>query len=174
MKNTNREQNTQAIAVAAEIYARCNASDALVFCKPMKGMWYMFTCAMTSENVQALLSTVEPSDEGAKFRFRPSNSQFYRAAAAAGVSVEPLASVEYVDALVVEIAAATGCRVNRGHAIEKLVQERNGFDWTLNQIQAGFWLVPDVTLADGRKAQVKAYGGSVTERDLHAAVAACK
>lgn len=167
MKNT----NTAIISTAAEIYARTNAADLFTFAKPMQGVWYYFTCEMTAENIAALISTVEPSDEGAKFRFRPSNGAFYRVAKKCGATVRELASVEYVDALVVEIAAETGSRVNRGVAVEKLVSERFGCAWKYDPMQAGFWCVPDM-FAECGKIQVKAYGGSVTEADLHQAVAA--
>ena len=163
------------IQVAAEIYARCNASNVLTVAKPMQGVWYFYSVPLTVENVAALMSTVETTEkDGLKFRFRPSNGAFYRVASANGVQPEYLASVEQVDSLVVEIAADSGCHVNRGHAVEKLIAEMNGREWQLNNLQCGFWCVPDVILADGSKAQVKAYGGSVTEKDLRTAIAACK
>lgn len=168
---------TEQIAVAAEIYARCNVSTRLVLAKPMRGFWHMIDIPLTADNVALAISTVEETEkEGLKFRFRPSNSVFYRLASINSVDVVPLASVETVDALMVSIAAETGCRVNRGHAIEKLVSEYYGARWELNPIQAGFWQCPDVMAQTAHESwiQVKAYGGSVTEKDLRAAIRAQK
>lgn len=168
-------KNTNIINAMSTAYARMNAASHIAFCKPMRGVWYGFIATMTPENIAAIVSTVETSDEGYKMRFRPSNGAFYRAASRADVKVFELASVEYVDMRVASMSAETGSRVNRGNVIEELISSRVSSDaWSYNPLQRAFYDIPDVIADDGRWLQVKAYGASVTEKDLQDALAALK
>lgn len=167
-------KNANVINTMATVYAKTNSASHVFFAKPMRGTWYGFLAPMTPEIIAALVSTVETSDEGAKMRFRPSNGAFYRAAKLNDSIVFPLASVEYVDSCVVELTAETGSRVNRGNVIEQIAAETYGDTWSYNPLQRPYYDVPDVIASDGRWIQVKAYGASVTEKDLHDALQALK
>ena len=164
----------QQINACAEVYARTNAAQVLTIAKAMSGQWSYYTIPLTAANVAALISDVEETSEGLKFRLRPSNSVFYRVATANGVTPKFLASDEYVTELVADLSITHGTRCNRGHAVECLIAAQVGAQWTLNHLQSGFWQVPDLVDNQGVRHQVKAYGGSIIERDLHAAVAAMR
>ena len=167
-------KNVKAIETMSTVYAKTNSASHIFFAKPMRGMWYGFLAPMTPETIAALVSTVETSDEGAKMRFRPSNGAFYRAAKLSDAVVFPLASVEYVDNRVIELTAETGSRVNRGNVIEKIAAETYGDTWSYNPLQRAYYEIPDIVASDGRWIQCKAYGASVTEKDLHDALQALK
>ena len=168
-------KNAQTINTIATVYAKVNAADTIAFAKPMRGVWYWFMAPMNPQNIAALISTVETSDEGLKARFRPSNGAFYRAAKLADAEVHELASVEYVDSRMASMSAETGSRVNRGNVIEELISLRVSSDeWHYNPLQRAFYDIPDVIADDGRWLQVKAYGASVTEKDLQDALQALK
>lgn len=167
--------NNETMNIMSKVYADTNSASHIAFAKPMQGTWYYFIAPMTAANVRNIVSTVEASDEGAKMRFRPSNGAFYRAANAASVEVMPLASVEYVDSEVKAMTIETGSRVNRGNVIERLINNAVSSDkWVYNPLQRAYYDIPDIVADDGRWIQVKAYGASVTERDLHSAVEALR
>lgn len=167
-------KNANVINTMSEVYAKTNSASHIFFAKPMRGTWYGFIAPMTPEVIAALVSTIEASDEGAKMRFRPSNGAFYRAAKLNNSMVFPLASVEYVDNRVIELTAETGSRVNRGNVIEEIAAETYGDAWSYNPLQRAYYDTPDIIAADGRWIQCKAYGASVTEKDLHDALQALK
>lgn len=168
-KLTAKQQEQRRFAALA--YARYNASDTLIIAKPLKGVWYYYDVPMKPNIIEQLISSVEDTEsDGLKFRFRPTNAVFYKVASLAGVTPKPLASVETVDALVVDIAASTGCRVNRGHAVEQLITEAHRQVWTFNPLQSGWWKVPDLVV-DEVRYQIKAYGGSLLECDIRTAIA---
>ena len=168
------KKSTERVEAMAQVYVATNSAEYFAFGKPMRGVWEWGLFPMTADVIAGLCSEVEQTSEGLKFRFRPNNATFYRVAARAGVQVCKLASVDAVDALMVSLAAESGCKVNRGHAFEALTAAAVGADWSLNPIQAGYWSTPDYIAADGRTIQAKAYGASIPEGDLIAAVKACK
>ena len=167
-------KETEQIKAAAKAYTMTNKAEWLAFGKPLRGTWEWGLFPLTADVVAGLISSVEQSDDGLKFRLRPSNSAFYRVAARNNVTLQKLASVDAVDSLMVSLAADSGCKVNRGHAFECLTAAAMGADWQLNPIQAGFWLTPDFIAADGRTVQAKAYGASIVETDLLAAIKATR
>lgn len=173
-KMSNKGNNQSIINTMAKVYADTNSASHIVFCKPMAGTWYGFTAPMTAQNIANLISTVETSDEGYKARFRPSNGAFYRSATAANAEVFTLASVEYVDNRVSELSAQTGSRINRGNVVEELIAHKYGDSWSYNPLQRAYYDIPDVVASDGKWIQVKAYGASITEKDLQDAIATLK
>lgn len=167
-------KNADIINTMANVYAKTNSASHIFFAKPMRGTWYGFIAPMSPDVIATLVSTVEASDEGAKMRFRPSNGAFYRAAKLNDSIVFPLASVEYVDNRVIELSNETGSRVNRGNVIEEIAADTYGDEWSYNPLQRAYYDIPDIVASDGRWIQCKAYGASVTEKDLRDALKALK
>ena len=169
------KKQVEQVEIMSTVYAELNAAEYLAVAKPMRGAWSWYVVPMTAANIAALTSDVEHSDEGLKFRLRPSNSVFYRVARANGVEPAFLASDELVSDMVASLTLETGTKCNRGHAVEALVAQQVGMvGWNVNHMQAGFWITPDVISNRNEKIQVKAYGASITERDLRAAIATRK
>lgn len=174
-KMDKQEQNER-LNIMARVYAETNSSEYLALAKSMRGAWYYYTVPMTAENVRAAMSTCEHDEkEGYKARFRPSNGAFYRLAYANNIEPIQFATDTEVEAVRDRIERQYGTRANKGIAVECILYERiTGEPWSYNPTQAGFWAVPDATSIYGEKIQIKAYGGSVTAKDLETAVQYCK
>lgn len=174
MAKMNAKQMEQVQAMGT-VYAELNAAEFLAVAKPMRGAWSWYMVPLTAANVAALTSDVEHTEEGLKFRIRPNNSTFYRVARANSVEPMFLASDELVTDMVASLTLESGTRCNRGHAVECLIAQQVGATgWNVNHNQCGFWVVPDVVSNKGERIQCKAYGASITEKDLRAAVATRK
>ena len=171
MGKMSKQEQAERIDIMARVYAETNSAKYLTLAKSIKGIWYFYSVPMTAANVAAAMSTVEECDEGYKARFRPSNSAFYKLAYMNDTAPLQFADDETVMSIAHAIERKTGIRANKGNAVECILYERMTHKpWSYETRQAGFWITPDATDNDGDTFQIKAYGGSVTTKDLQAAI----